>query len=309
IATSTLKSMWNNSEFDFAIKNSVGNSEGIVAMWDETYFSRSASWEGEGERKGTVFDSRGASRFNNFISTLGLIDLPMGAKRYTRMNNLGNKLSKINRVLVSHHVIDLWPNSHTIALPREYSDNTPILFSNLTADFGATPFKLYNSWITHKDFPRLVNEFWNSCNSGLIYNGPCPTSVSFKTKLQQLKSTIKQWRRQVVDMENMVSNDLRLKIDCLDMKVESSFLTDDEILSRTAHVKSLADLENAKILDLRQKAKIQWALDGDENSHFFHGMINNRRNRSRINRLNIHGDWATDPTSIKNHIFLHCLKI
>ncbi|GKC51382.1 hypothetical protein Tco_1074127, partial [Tanacetum coccineum] len=43
-----LKSMWNNSEFDFAIKNSVGNSEGIVAMWDVTYFSRSASWEGEG---------------------------------------------------------------------------------------------------------------------------------------------------------------------------------------------------------------------------------------------------------------------
>ncbi|GJW18810.1 cytochrome P450 [Tanacetum coccineum] len=131
-------------------------------------------------------------------------------------------------------------------VPKEYSDNTPILFSNLTADFGATPFKLYNSWITHKDFRRLVNECWNSCNSGLIYNGPCPTSVSFKTKLQQLKSTIKQWRRQVVDMENMVSNDLRLKIDCLDMKVESSFLTDDEILSRTAHVKSLADLENAK---------------------------------------------------------------
>ncbi|GJW71086.1 RNA-directed DNA polymerase, eukaryota, reverse transcriptase zinc-binding domain protein, partial [Tanacetum coccineum] len=257
------------------------------------------------EWKGTVFYSRGASRFNNFISTSGLIDLPMGAKRYTRMNNLGNKLSKINRVLVSHHVIDLWPNSHTIALPREYSDHTPILFSNLTADFGATPFKLYNSWITHKDFPRLVNECWNSCNSGFIYNGSCPTSVSFKTKLQQLKSTIKQWRRQIVDMENMVSNDLRLKIDCLDRNTESSFLTDDEILSRTAHVKSLADLEHAKILDLRQKAKIQWALDGDENSRFFHGMINNRRNRSRINGLNIHGDWATDPTSIKNHIFLH----
>nr|GEY02593.1 RNA-directed DNA polymerase, eukaryota, reverse transcriptase zinc-binding domain protein [Tanacetum cinerariifolium] len=66
------------------------------------------------------------------------------------MNNLGNKLSKIDRVLVSHHVIDVWPNSHMITLPREYSDHTPILFSSLSVDFGATPFKLYNSWIMHK---------------------------------------------------------------------------------------------------------------------------------------------------------------
>nr|GEU83518.1 cytochrome P450 [Tanacetum cinerariifolium] len=275
----TLKSMWNNSEFDFAIKYSVGNSGGIVAMWDVTYFSRLASWQGEGylallgnwlniaipcdfnevrsaeERKGTAFDSRGASTFNNFISTSGLIDLPMGAKRFTRMNNLGNKLSKIDRVLVSHHVIDVLPNSHTITLPSEYSDHTPILSSSLSVDFGATPFKLYNSWIMHKDFPQLV--CWTSCNSRLTYNRPGPTSVSFKTKLQQLKSAIKQWRSQVVDMENMVSNDLRLKIDGLDMKAESSFLTNDEIMSRTAYVKSLADLEHAKLVDLRQKAKIR----------------------------------------------------
>ncbi|PWA39952.1 Endonuclease/exonuclease/phosphatase [Artemisia annua] len=44
----TLKSMWNNYEFDFAVKNSIGSSRGIVAMWYVNYFSRSASWEGEG---------------------------------------------------------------------------------------------------------------------------------------------------------------------------------------------------------------------------------------------------------------------
>ncbi|GKA93190.1 hypothetical protein Tco_0815176, partial [Tanacetum coccineum] len=44
------------------------------------------------ERKRTIFDPRGATRFNSFISSSWLIDLPMGAKRVTRMNNLGNKL-------------------------------------------------------------------------------------------------------------------------------------------------------------------------------------------------------------------------
>ncbi|GJW34052.1 putative RNA-directed DNA polymerase [Tanacetum coccineum] len=36
---------------------------------------------------------------------------------------------------------------------------------------------------------------------------------------------------------------------------------------------------------------------------FFHGIINHRLNRARINGLNIHGDWVSEPVTIKNHIF------
>ncbi|GKD19891.1 hypothetical protein Tco_1209049, partial [Tanacetum coccineum] len=66
-----------------------------------------------------------------------------------------------------------------------------------------------------------------------------------------------------------------------------------------------ADLFNDFIAssDLRQKAKTRWALEGDENSGFFYGIININRNRSRINGLNIHGSWTTDPTALKSHIF------
>ncbi|GJX18791.1 zinc finger, CCHC-type containing protein [Tanacetum coccineum] len=54
---------------------------------------------------------------------------------------------------------------------------------------------------------------------------------------------------------------------------------------------------------LHQKAKTRWALEGDENSGFFHGIINSNRNRSHINGLNIHGSWTTNPTTLKSHIF------
>ncbi|GJV05180.1 cytochrome P450 [Tanacetum coccineum] len=113
------------------------------------------------ERKGTMFDLRGDSRFDNFISSSSLVDLPMGAKRFTRMNNLGNKLSKIHRVLVSQHVIDLWPGSHTVALPGEFSDHTPILLSNMTTDFRPSPFKLQNLKNIIKQWRRKVRETEN----------------------------------------------------------------------------------------------------------------------------------------------------
>ncbi|GKA86928.1 hypothetical protein Tco_0808639 [Tanacetum coccineum] len=49
--------------------------------------------------------------------------------------------------------------------------------------------------------------------------------------------------------------------------------------------------------------KVRCAVDGDENSHFFHGMLNSKLNHSRINGLNILGPWITNPVLIKNHIY------
>ncbi|GJW45390.1 cytochrome P450 [Tanacetum coccineum] len=276
--------MWNNSHFDFVGKKSNGNSGGIASIWDTSCFSLTTSVEGDG-----------------FLVVVGLIDLPMGAKRFTRMS--GNKLSKLDRILVSHHVIELWPNSHTIILPREFSDHNPLLLSNSGPKFGPIPFKLYNSWLLHKDFTKIVQDCWMTSPLIPAVNMSVHPSISFKSKLQHLKANIKIWRQKLLEAEASTSTTLRQKIDSLDSKAEISPLSEAEINTRTTLVKSLADLEHRNIMDLRQKAKTRWALEGDENSRFFHDMINNRRNRSRINGLNIHGDWVLDPVIIKNHVY------
>ena len=108
------------------------------------------------ERMGRLFDAKGALIFNKFIFDAGLCDLPLGGKRFTRMDNIGSKLSNIDRILVSKHYVDLWPNSYVTALPREFSDHTPLLLSNSTTNFGPSPFKFYNSYILHKDFTPLL---------------------------------------------------------------------------------------------------------------------------------------------------------
>ncbi|GKA92040.1 hypothetical protein Tco_0813965, partial [Tanacetum coccineum] len=166
---------------------------------------------------------------------------------------------------VSHHVVDILPDSHTIALPREFPDHTPLLLSNATVDYGPSPFKLYNSWLLHKDFTPTVVECWTTKN--LVLSNPANV---FKSKLQQLKATLKQWRKNVAEKENLVSMNLRNKIDELDMKAETSFLSSVEVESRITLVKSLADIEYGKVKDLKQKAKTRWALEGDENTSFFH---------------------------------------
>ncbi|GKD04386.1 cytochrome P450 [Tanacetum coccineum] len=48
------------------------------------------------ECMGSIFDFNGALHFNNFISEAGLFDIPLSGKRFTRMDNIGSKLSKID---------------------------------------------------------------------------------------------------------------------------------------------------------------------------------------------------------------------
>lgn len=64
----------------------------------------------------------------------------------------------------------------------------------------------------------------------------------------------------------------------------------------------IIELEKFAKLDLQQKAKIKWLRDGDENTHYFHGMLKNKCRKSRIHGLTIHGVWVSDPICIKTQI-------
>nr|GFA24679.1 RNA-directed DNA polymerase, eukaryota [Tanacetum cinerariifolium] len=52
--------------------------------------------------------------------------------------------------------------------------------------------------------------------------------------------------------------------------------------------------------DRIQKSKVKWAVEGDENSKYFHGIINKRRSHLAIRGVFDDGIWQSDPNKIKN---------
>ncbi|GKF81972.1 hypothetical protein Tco_0243628, partial [Tanacetum coccineum] len=53
--------------------------------------------------------------------------------------------------------------------------------------------------------------------------------------------------------------------------------------------------------DYIQKAKVHWAIEGDENSKFYHGIINRKRSQLSIKGIIVDGVWAAKMEGSISH--------
>nr|GEW89979.1 RNA-directed DNA polymerase, eukaryota, reverse transcriptase zinc-binding domain protein [Tanacetum cinerariifolium] len=65
------------------------------------------------------------------------------------------------------------------------------------------------------------------------------------------------------------------------------------------------DMEKIANLEVVQKAKIKWAIEGDENSKYYHGVLNKKRGRLAIRGVLVDGNWIEAPNLVKNEFFEH----
>nr|GEX73276.1 hypothetical protein [Tanacetum cinerariifolium] len=56
---------------------------------------------------------------------------------------------------------------------------------------------------------------------------------------------------------------------------------------------------------MAQKTKIKWSVEGDENSRFFHGMLNKKRSQLNIRGVMVDGVWTEKPSYVKREFFQH----
>ena len=55
--------------------------------------------------------------------------------------------------------------------------------------------------------------------------------------------------------------------------------------------KGIAELEVFQAKDLLQKSRVNWAKHGDDNTAYFHSVINGRKASNTIQGLMVNGEW------------------
>ncbi|XP_035830909.1 uncharacterized protein LOC110866871 [Helianthus annuus] len=230
------------------------------------------------------------------VSDNGLREYEMKGRKFTYLNEIGNKHSKIDRVLVSHEFFSEWPVACLRALPRFLSDHCPLVLTCLDKNFGPKPFRCLNSWLERKDFDEVIQK---ACDN---FVGVGESDVRLMKKLKEIREAIKVWKKEVLSKDGEMEMALKEELDILDEMSEGRELSEEEEWTKMECQKGIKDLEGYKIKDLKHRARARWDLEGDENSTFFHGYIKSRRAFNNILGLMIDGVWTTKPSLLKKEI-------
>ncbi|GJV83166.1 RNA-directed DNA polymerase, eukaryota, reverse transcriptase zinc-binding domain protein [Tanacetum coccineum] len=247
------------------------------------------------ERFGTTFNHASANAFNRFIRDAQLWDVPLGGHMFTRFNKHGDKLSKLDRFLILESLAPSFQKFTGHVLDSLISDHRPIMLSPLSNDFGPTPFKFYNSWLLDKSLLPALIDFWENYIP-LKQDNPV---VSFKNKIKALKVVIKEWNLKRKDPVSYERDDLIKKIKDFDSNIVSQNADFPADSHRAAWIDRLPVIDFNENVDASQKAKIKWDIEADENSKFFHAIVNQKRRYLSIQGIKVDGIWIDDPSSIK----------
>ncbi|GJY01341.1 hypothetical protein Tco_0359493 [Tanacetum coccineum] len=177
-------------------------------------------------------------------------------------------MSKLDRFLVSESVISGSPNIKAVTLERFLSDHRPILLKENGYDYGPTPFRFFHHWLEMDGFNTFVENTWK--NSPMVGNNAL---LSLMNKLRNLKNQIRIWNKS--NSGTRKNDQLRLKkqLEEIDLDIDRGLGNEELVNSRLAILHQIQKIDNLESKERAQKAKIKWAVEGDENSGFFHDLL------------------------------------
>nr|GEV56352.1 RNA-directed DNA polymerase, eukaryota [Tanacetum cinerariifolium] len=105
------------------------------------------------------------------------------------------------------------------------------------------------------------------------------------TPFWALKLAIKQWLKADKQDVHVLKASILQQLSDLDKKLDKGESNEELLLQRAKLLKDLHDLNTTTMIDMAQKAKVRWSIEGDENSKFSHGIINKKRSQLAIRRV------------------------
>ncbi|XP_071739290.1 uncharacterized protein [Rutidosis leptorrhynchoides] len=176
-------------------------------------------------------------------------------------------------------------------MDRLTSDHCPILLKDEEKDFWPKPFKIFDSWMDEPEFSKIVANSWSETVSLGSMQAGHKKDFLFLSKLKHLKVKLRSRSKE--------------KFGKLDQDIEG----EAELQAWKENRKIWAEKEKMKRKMLKQKSRIRWAIEGDENTKIFHTIIRNNYNKNNIRGLTINSQWNENPNDIKDKAFSHFRKL
>nr|GEY13292.1 RNA-directed DNA polymerase, eukaryota [Tanacetum cinerariifolium] len=179
----------------------------------------------------------------------------------------------------------------------------PILMREALFDYGPIPFRFYHNWFKLKGFDTFVERTWNEAQ----VIDPNDISKILK-KLKYLKDKIRIWVNSKKDSFSYHKKSLKAELAKIDLLIDKGEGEPGVLNKRLSVTNSLHNIENLAFIEVAQKAKIKWAIKGDENSKYFHGMLIKKRSQLAIRGTLVEGIWIDSSNLLKKEFLSHFTK-
>nr|GEV98974.1 RNA-directed DNA polymerase, eukaryota [Tanacetum cinerariifolium] len=98
---------------------------------------------------------------------------------------------------------------------------------------------------------------------------------------------------------------LKAELADLDGVIDKGDDSDADGHRRREVVRLIQKVEKVDAMEVAKKSKIKCPIDGDENSKYYHGVLNKKRGRVTIRGVLVYGIWMESPHLVKHEFFEH----
>ncbi|GKA62191.1 putative reverse transcriptase domain-containing protein [Tanacetum coccineum] len=184
----------------------------------------------KGSRKGKdedvfLVNSKEMTEFNDFINEMRLVEILMGGG----------------------------------SSPEKLSDHCPIVLKDVELDFGPKPFRVFNTWLEEHDFLGIMEGAWKKNVRSIR-----PDCI-FRDRLKNVKASLRVWSKDRFGGHKECIKNLKKEAVKWELEAEKRGLSDTERGIWMETRKRWMEKEKEYGNMLRQKARIKWDVEGDEN--------------------------------------------
>ena len=217
--------------------------------------------------------------FRVCLETLELDDIASKGMFYTwiqkRLDPNSGILKKLDRALGNLSFISSFDNCFAEFLPFMTSDHCPVVLNyHLARHRKPKSFRFANFLADKESFIPTVRDNWGVDVQGF-------RMFILARRLKNMKRFLRNMNRVNGNVFNKVKA-LRVELKRvqreLDKEPNNPSLREEEYVFCKAYQEAVRDEASL----LRQKTKVQWLKDGDQNTSYFHNVLKSRVNKSRI---------------------------
>ena len=232
------------------------------------------------EKFNSLTNTRSMREFDLLIDELELVDPNLTNARFTWSNFRQFPICcRLDRFFFTNEWAAAFQCYRQEVEVRPISDHSPLFLDTSPPKWGPTPFRFENAWLEHKLFRRDFEKWWQE-TSVQGWEG-----YKWMQRLQKIKPCLKKWNNDVFGDVRVIEAGLNNRLLELDTLESSANWNEDLRRERAMVKKELNDIMVKKEIVTMQKLKVQWAKEGDANSGLFHRLLNARKSKNLISKI------------------------